>query len=254
MSEKNVTENFGNAMIDLLQTALSGTFAKMEKRQDEFEDKMAVVLESLKEIVFSLDNDVSTLDQSQKNIFSHVERNIKMATNDIKYLRVQNEELKQTINVMHDDFAKTLKSLVQSVEQIKQENASLKQLEKNLSDHKQDDTRHIKRINGATEKNLARAKEVNNQRSEETNIKIFRAIFGYLQNAQDKNRVDMTWLIQTTGLSESSIRQAVKEVQEHKLDNHIEKQEDGSFLFYGLLVPIEFLRWYKKGNFFNVPR
>lgn len=249
MSEKNVTENFGVAMIDLLQMALSGTFAKMENS------------------ILQTDATVKTLDQAQKDTCNRVEyaiNGIKKTLSELNQVKQENEELRHSVSVIHDNIAvvhKTLESLVQSVEQIhqdnlllKQENAELRQLEKNLSDHKQDDTRHIKRINGATEKNLARASEVNQQRGQETNIKIFRAIFGYLQNAQDKSKVDMSWLMQTTGLSESTIRQTVKELQEHKLDRHIEKRADNTYLFYGLAVPVEFLHWYKKGNFFNVPR
>lgn len=271
MSEKNVTENFGAAMMDLLQMAFGDTFAKMEnliltnqKHQVEFEDEIVNVLEVLKDSILQTDATVKTLDQTQKDTCNNVIKGVKKTLSELNQVKQENAELKHSISVIHDNITvvyKTLESLVQSVEQIhqdnlllKQENAELRQLEKNLSDHKQDDTRHIKRINGATEKNLARASEVNQQRGQETNIKIFRAIFGYLQNAQDKSKVDMSWLMQTTGLSESTIRQTVKELQEHKLDSHIEKRADNSFLFYGLVVPVEFLRWYKKGNFFNVPR
>ena len=274
MDEKKVIENYGSATMDFLQMVFGGSFAKMEnliltnqKHQVEFENEIVDVLEVLKDSILQTDTSVKALDQQQKDTCNRVEyaiEGIKVATNGIKQLKQDNVELKHSMSVIHDNVAvvhKTLESLVQSVEQIKQdnlllkqENAELRQLEKNLSDHKQDDTRHIKRINGATEKNLARASEANQQRGQETNIKIFRAIFGYLQNAQDKSKVDMSWLLKTTGLSESTIRQTVRELQEHKLDSHIEKRADNTYLFYGLVVPMEFLNWYKRGNFFNVPR
>lgn len=217
-------------------------------------------LKALTELLNEHDQKVSelsdvrkVLDNMKKSHAEFEEKSIKILgalKTGLEEMQGENKGLKQDLQSVF----KGLEELRQENIKLKQENENLKRLGATWNKHLQDNTRHVNRINGATEKNLARAKEANNKRADETNVKIFRAIFGYLQQAQDKSRVDMSWLLQTTGLSESSIRQAVKEVQEHKLDNHIVNQADGTYLFYGLAVPVEFLHWYKKGNFFNVPR
>lgn len=165
---------------------------------------------------------------------------------DVENLQEENKSLKQGLQ----GVIKSLEELKQENIRLKQENANLKQ---SVSDHTHDNTRHINRVTGPTPQSQAKASEVNRQRAEETNIKVFRAIFGYLQQAQDKSKVDMSWLMKTTGLSESTIRQTVKELQEGKLNNHIQKRQDG-FLLYGLPVPPAFISWKDKANFFNVPR
>lgn len=233
------------------------------------DERKKIFLQVLTEVLEDFDEKINDLNKFRDSQIRECDRLIEMNENlkaMNENLKARNKSLIQTVKSMenireqNNQLIKDNESLITSLEAIKQENlrlkqenANLRQLEANWNKHIRDDTRHVKRINGATPHNLARASEANQQRGHETNIKIFRAIFGYLQNAQDKSKVDMSWLMRTTGLSESTIRQTVKELQEGKLNKHTQKQQDG-FLLYGLPVPPAFISWEAKANFFNVPR
>lgn len=280
MNKQEWIEQFAKSWVEFYQNLLGEIETEKEKvneqlrtieqeRQEEIEQRkeldeaLTLVLEALRTETETTRNELSEL--QQKFV---VERNkrkeltqafIKFRDNqvvehtrvsqDVENLQEENKSLKQDLQ----SVSRGLDALKQENDRLKQENANLRQLEANWSKHIQDDTRHIKRVTGPTPQSQAKASEVNRQRAEETNIKVFRAIFGYLQNAQDKSKVDMSWLLKTTGLSESTIRQTVKELQEGKLNKHIQKQQDG-FLLYGLPVPPAFISWKAKANFFNVSR
>lgn len=227
------------------------------EQQKEYDEALTLVLEALRTETKTTRNELSEL--QQKFV---VERNkrkelgkafLDFRDKQKEEYRLMNEAIK---NLKQDlqSVSRGLDVLKQENDRLKQENANLRQLEANWSKHTQDDTRHVKRVTGPTPQSQAKASEVNRQRAEETNIKVFRAIFGYLQNAQDKSKVDMSWLLKTTGLSESTIRQTVKELQEGRLNNHIQKRQDGSFWLYGLYVPTAFISWKDKATFFNVSR
>ena len=234
------------------------------KQRKELDEALTLVLEALRTETETTRNELNELKQKfaternkrkelgqafigfkDKQVVEHTQ-----LSQDVENLQKENKSLKQDLQSVF----RGLDALKQENDRLRQENANLRQLEANWSKHIQDDTRHIKRVTGPTPQSQAKASEVNRQRAEETNIKVFRAIFGYLQNAQDKSKVDMSWLLKTTGLSESTIRQTVKELQEGKLNNHIQKRQDGSFLLYGLCVPTAFISWKTKANFFNIPR
>lgn len=227
------------------------------KQRKELDEALTLVLEALRTETETTQNELSEL--QQKFV---VERNKRKELGKafLDFRDKQKEEyrlMNETVKNLKQDLQSVsggLDALKQENIRLRQENANLRELEANWNKHTNDDTRHIKRVTGPTPQSQAKASEANHQRAEETNIKVFRAIFGYLQNAQDKTKVDMSWLLKTTGLSESTIRQTVKELQEGKLNNHIQKRQDGSFLLYGLYVPTAFISWKAKANFFNVPR
>ena len=56
---------------------------------------------------------------------------------------------------------------------------------------KEGSVRPTKLIYGATPESLARTSEVNHQRKQNTNKTIVRAIFGYLQQTKETQKVDM---------------------------------------------------------------
>ena len=290
MDEKNVVENFGVSMINLLQMALGSTFEKMENLLLTIQNKQTESKENMFTLIGALGTDfnsrleiaiskINKVHGQMKQKHEDLEQSLGVMNDNITVTYKTLESLVQTVEQIKQDNLrlkqenanlrqienKMLESLVQSVEQIKQdnlrlkqENSNLRQIEKNLSEHQQDDTRHIKRINGATSQNLARASEVNQQRGHENNSKVFGAIFGYLQQAQNKSRVDMTWVIQVTKLSETTIRQVIRDYKEAEpnMRKHIRKNEQGVWMIYGMVVPQAFFDWViqDKPTFFNVPR
>ena len=231
------------------------------EQQKEYDEALTLVLEALRTEVRAIQDELSEAKQAfitERNKRKELTQAfIKFRDNQV----VEHTQLSQDVENLQEEnksLKQGLQGVIKSLEELKQENIRLKQenanLKQSVSDHTHDNTRHINRVTGPTPQSQAKASEVNRQRAEETNIKVFRAIFGYLQNAQDKSKVDMSWLLKTTGLSESTIRQTVKELQEGKLNNHIQKRQDGSFLLYGLYVPTAFISWKTKANFFNIPR
>ena len=281
MSKQEWIEQFAKSWVEFCQNLLEEIETEKEKvdgklrtieqeRQEEIEQRKELdeafkfALETLGTEVRAIQDELSEAKQAfiternkrkelgqvfikfrDKQVVEHTQ-----LSQDVENLQEENKSLKQGLQ----GVIKSLEELKQENIRLRQENANLRELEANWNKHINDDIRHIKRVTGPTPQSQAKASEVNHQRAEDTNIKVFRAIFGYLQNAQDKSKVDMSWLLKTTGLSESTIRQTVKELQEHKLDNHIKKQANGTYTFYGLSVPMAFIQWQQKGNFFNVPR
>ena len=240
--DKQVVEN--EQINEKLKTIKQERQEEIEQRK-ELDEAFKFALETLGTEVRAIQNELS----EAKQAFITERNKRKELGQVVEDLQEENKSLKQDLQSVF----RGLDALKQENDRLRQENANLRQLEANWSKHIQDDTRHIKRVTGPTPQSQAKASEVNHQRAEETNIKVFRAIFGYLQNAQDKSKVDMSWLLKTTGLSESTIRQTVKELQEGKLNKHIQKQQNG-FLLYGLPVPPAFISWKAKANFFNVSR
>ena len=286
MSRQERIEQFGKSWVDFFQNLLTEIEKEQEKineklktieqeqeeeikQQDEFDKGLVLVLETLKEEVVAKDE----LHKMNQKYDKEREKRRELGKAFLGFRSKQNtkneeiDEKMKELNEKNENLSQELEDAIKSIEQLNkslnelrkqnvqlmEENTNLKQLEANWNKHINDDTRHIKRVTGPTPQSQAKASEVKHQRTEETNIKVFRAIFGYLQQAQDKTRVDMSWLLKTTGLSESTIRQTVKELQEGKLNNNVQKIQ-GGFLLYGLPVPSDFITWKAKANFFNVAR